>query len=53
MYRICKRLYSSNVIEKNIPINGKDNWVIFVCPTVKKELGDDVCEELFNYFMSK
>ena len=48
MYRIQKRKYSSNVIERIKP-NTKDTWEVYLCPTVKKVEGDKIVVELFNY----
>ena len=48
-YRIQKRKYSSNVIEKGEIINGKLKWSVHICPTRKKVEGDIVCERLVNY----
>jgi len=45
-YRIKKRKWSSNVIEKLV---GK-TWSVFLAPTVKKQEGDEICEQLLTYF---
>ena len=48
-YRIQKRKYSSNVIEKLIIENGKEKWKVHLCPTERKSVGDVVCEELLEF----
>jgi hypothetical protein len=50
MYRIQKRKYSSNVLEKKYIIDGKENWVVFIAPLENKEKGDIECERLFNFY---
>ena len=42
-YRIQKRKYSSNVIEK---LDDKSKWIVFLCPTVRKSEGDIFVDEL-------
>jgi len=45
-YRIQKRLYSSNILEKKI----KDKWVEFIAPLENKEKGDIECERLLKIY---
>lgn len=48
MYRIQQRLYTSNIIEKNIGTSENPKWIPFVAPLCKKEQGDSLCEFIFN-----
>ena len=50
MYRIQKRKFSSNVLEKKYIIEGKEKWVVFIAPLENKEKGDVECEQLFNFY---
>ncbi len=52
MYRIQKRKFSSNVLEKKYIVDGKENWVVFIVPAENKEKGDIECERLFNFYNS-
>ena len=53
-YRIQKRKYSSNVLERRLKTdNNKASWEVFVCPTVNKKEGDVVCNELLGVFTTK
>ncbi len=52
MYRVQKRKYSSDVIEKQITINNKSKWIVYLCPTVKKIDGDKIAAKLVNLLNS-
>lgn len=52
-YRIQRRKYSSNVLEKKIMDGNKERWVVFIAPTQKKSLGDIECDRLFNFYMNE
>jgi len=49
LYRLQKRKYSSNVIEKNIGTEQKPKWIVILCPTEKKEVGDKLAEKILNF----
>lgn len=50
MYRIQKREFSSNVLEKKHTIKGKEKWVVFIAPLEEKKKGDDECERLLDFY---
>ena len=53
-YRIQKRKYSSNVIERLvIDKNGKSKWKVHLCPTEKKSIGDVAVEEILVFLNGK
>lgn len=48
MYRIRKRLYSSNIIEKGVEEDDEIKWFPFIAPLVNKKEGDELCEKLIK-----
>ena len=44
MYRIQKRTYSSNIIEKKV----NNSWQPWIAPLCKKEEGDIICEQIID-----
>lgn len=46
MYRIQKREFSSNIIEKKV--QGKDKWIPFLAPLIRKVEGDKVVEKILK-----
>ena len=51
-YRIKRRKYSSNVIEKLEVRNGKEKWKVYICPCTNKEEGDKIAEKLLLFLNS-
>ncbi|MDC7248565.1 MAG: hypothetical protein PQJ49_01440 [Sphaerochaetaceae bacterium] len=53
-YRLQERKFSSNIIEKRIVTEeGKERWIPFVAPLVKKTDGDVVCNEILEFLNNK
>lgn len=50
MYRIQKRKFSSNILEKKYIVDGKEKWVAFIAPLENKEKGDIECQKMFDFY---
>ena len=49
-YRIQKREYSSNIIEKGVEEDNKIKWYPYIAPLCNKKEGDVVCEQIMKFY---
>jgi hypothetical protein len=50
MYRIQKRKFSSNILEKKYVENDKETWRPFIAPLCNKKEGDIQCLILLKHY---
>ena len=48
LYRIQKREYSSNIIEKGVEEDNKIKWYPYIAPLCSKKEGDIICEKILK-----
>ena len=49
-YRIQKREFSSNIIEKRtVTEKGKEKWIPFIAPLCRKDEGDELTKILIDF----
>ncbi len=49
VFRIQKRKFSSNIIERGEESEGKTIWMPHIAPLCRKEEGDIVCDNLLKF----
>ncbi len=50
MYRIQKRKFASNILEKKCIVDKKEKWIVFLAPLEEKKKGDLECIKLLNFY---
>lgn len=52
-YRIKKRLFSSNIVERGILKDDTIVWTPFIAPLVHKREGDVICDKLLKNLLNE